>query len=396
MNRRMNILYLDATRGLYGASRMMLTLLENLDRSKVSPYVILANDVEDDDLRLSRALRRGRIPALEYKLAVLRRKKYLNPRGALFIAGALVDSTSLVVRLIKKYHISIVHSNTSTVLTGALAAWITRVPHVWHVHEIFRPSDGRIFPPILEALSTRIVVVSDEAAKSLIGYRPSIRNKVRVIKDGLDPTPFRNVQPAQVAYLRQEWGISPDEKVVGTVGRVGIGKGEEPFIEMARLVTQQLENVKFAIVGGTFDNRDYLLDDLRKRIDAAGLMGRVIVAGRRDDMPVVMNLFDLLVQLPERPESFGVAAAEGMAAGKPVVAATLGGISEVVCDFETGYHVRPGDIAGAAERVVELLTNDRLRQHMGKAASRRVDHEFSAARYTRQFEELYEEIGRSA
>ena len=285
----MNILYLDATRGLFGASRMLLTLLENVDRSKVSPYVVLANDINDGDLRLPAALRRARIPTLEYRLVVLRRSKYLNPRGALFIAGALVDSTLLVVRLIKKYRIDIVQTNTSTVLTGALAAQITRVPHIWHVHEIFRPSDAKVFPPLLEKLSTHVIIVSDEAAKSLVRYRPSIQSKLLVIKDGVDPAPFKSVQPEQVARLREEWGIAPHEKVVGTVGRVGMGKGEEGFVEMARLVTQQVDGVKFAIVGGTFDNRDYLLDDLRKRIDTAGLAGGVIVTGRRDDMPVVMN-----------------------------------------------------------------------------------------------------------
>ena len=384
----MNILYLDATRGLFGASRMLLTLLENVDRSKVSPYVILANDIDDGDLRLSGALRRARIPTLEYKLAVLRRGKYLNPRGALFIMSALLDSTLLVVRLIKKYRISVVQTNTSTVLTGALAAWIARVPHIWHVHEIFRPSDAKLFPPVLDALSSRIVTVSDQAAMSLVEYRPSIERKLKVIKNGIVPESFRSVDSAEVARLREEWAIAPGEKVVGTVGRVGIWKGEENFLRMAQTVREQMDGVKFAIVGGTFDNRDYLLDQLRERAEAMGLGRDVIVSGLRSDIPVIMNLLDLLVQLPDNPEPFGLVAAEAMAAGKPAIVATHGGIAEVVCDFETGYHVPPGDTAAAARRVVELLTNDRLRNHMGKAASRRVDREFSAARYTQQFEEL--------
>ncbi|MEO8286615.1 MAG: glycosyltransferase [Chloroflexota bacterium] len=390
----MNILYLDATRGLFGASRMMLTLVENLDRGKVSPYVILANDINDGDLRLTKALRSARIPTLEYRLAVLRRSKYLNPRGILFMGAALVDSTMLVARLIRKYRITIVQSNTSTVLTGALASKLTGVPHIWHVHEIFRPSDARLFPPLLDNFSTRVVTVSDEAARSLTGYRPSLADKLTVIKNGVDPTPFRNVSPESVERLRSEFGLGPENKVVGMVGRIGMGKGEENFLQMARLVSQQIEGVKFLVAGGTFDNRDYLLDALRARADSLGLAGNVIVTGRRTDMPEIMNLLDLLVQLPDRAESFGLAAAEAMAAGKPAVVWTMGGLSEVVCDFETGYHVSPGDIGGATERVVELLTNDRLRKHMGKAASRRVDREFSVSRYVTQFQELYDVIAR--
>jgi glycosyltransferase involved in cell wall biosynthesis len=390
----MRILYLDATRGLFGASRMLLLLLENVDRSVIFPYAMLANDVDDGDMRLVAALRNARVPTLQYRLAVLRRSKYLNPRGALFLSSTLLDSTMLAVRLIRKYHIDIVQSNTSTVLTGALAAKMAGVPHIWHVHEIFRPSDARFFPPLLDALSTCVVTISEEATNSLIRYGPSIKGKVRLIKNAIDPAPFRNVNPEQVDHLRKEWGIGPQDKVVATVGRVGMWKGEENFLRMAQVVRKEVDHVKFAIVGGTFDNRDYLLEGLRDKAEGLGLGNDVIIPGLRYDMPVVMNLIDLLVQLPDRPEPFGLAPTEAMAAGKPAVVAATGGLSEVVCDFETGYHVPPGDVPAAAQRVVELLTNDRLRKHMGRAATRRVDREFSLDRYVGQFQELYEEVGR--
>src|SRR5687767_4637461 len=137
----MNILYLDASRSLYGASRALLTLLENIDRTQITPYVVLANDVEDD-MRLCAELKRLHILYREYPLAVLRRQKYLNPRGAIIIGGSLMRSTLFLRRIIRKYEIDLVQTNTSTILSGAAAAAIARVPHIWHVHEIFRKMEG--------------------------------------------------------------------------------------------------------------------------------------------------------------------------------------------------------------------------------------------------------------
>jgi glycosyltransferase involved in cell wall biosynthesis len=388
----MNVLYLDATTGLYGASRVLLTLLRNLDRMAISPYAILANDVDDGDTRLVRELRAARVPVMLYPLAVLRRNKYLNPKGAAFLACATVRSTRMVVRLIRKYSIDVVHTNTATVLTGALAARAAGVPHVWHVHEIFRPSDAKVFPPLLDALATRVVTVSDAAARSLLAQRPSLAGKVTVVRNGVDPGPFRAVSQDEVERVRREWGASPGDRVVGMVGRIGMWKGENDFLRVAALVREHAPGTRFAIVGGTFDRRDYLLDALREKAAAMGLGDSVVVAGLRQDMPAVMNALDVLVHLPDRPEPFGLAPAEAMAAGKPVVAADQGALAEVVAHGETGYVVPPGDMEAAARYVAALLPDGDLRARMGRAGAERLDREFAVDRLAREFEHLYREV----
>ena len=388
----MKVLYVDAGRGLYGASRMLLTLLSELDRREVQAYAALSSDVDDGDLRLADALRGMRVPTLQYPLAVLRRSKYLNPRGAIMMVGALVRSTRLLVRLIRKYGIDLVQSNTSTVLSGALAARIAGVPHIWHVHEIFSASDARIFPVLLNAMADRVVVISEASARSLLEYRPRLANKIVIIKNGIEAAPFRNVSGAEVERLREELGIRPDDIVVGMVGRIGMWKGEGNFVEVARQVAALNNSARFVIAGGTFDRRDYLLDALRNRLREGGLEGRVIVTGLRTDMHALMNLFDVLVHLPDRPEPFGLVAVEAMSARKPVVAWDAGALSEIVVDGETGWVVRFGDIQAAGERVWSLLSDPQARAHMGEMGSRRVNREFTATRYAQQFLSIYREI----
>jgi glycosyltransferase involved in cell wall biosynthesis len=327
-----------------------------------------------------------------YPLAVLRRSKYLNPRGALFLARAAVRSTRMAVRIIRKYGIDVVHTNTATVLTGALAARAAGVPHVWHVHEIFRPSDARVFPPLLDALAARVVVVSNAAARSLVEQRPSLEGKVTVVRNGVEPGPFRNVTAGEVERVRREWGAAPGEKIVGMVGRIGMWKGENDFLRMAAIVREQAPGTRFAIVGGTFDRRDYLLDELRERAAAMGLRDAVVVTGLREDVPAVMGALDVLAHLPDRPEPFGLAPAEAMAAGKPAVVTDQGALSEVVQHGVTGYVVAPGDVEAAARYVSGLLADGGLRDRMGRAGAERLGREFGVERAAREFERVYREV----
>jgi glycosyltransferase involved in cell wall biosynthesis len=389
--RPLNILYIDATRSLYGASKMLLTLLERSESLGVRPFVVLANDVEDD-MRFCRELDRLGVRYWEHPVAVLRRQKYLNPRGVLHLSTSLVRSVRFLRRLIRKYRIDIVQTNTSTILSGAVAARLERVPHIWHVHELFRPLEGRVLTRLVHALSSVVVVPSQATAANLTKSYLPVRRKLSIIKNGIDPAPYRTVTPGQVEQLRAEWKIPPGTKVVGMIGRIGMWKGEELFVEVAARLAESGNDCWFVIVGGVFDDRKHLLDRLEELIERRGLRSRVVVAGLRADVPVAMNLFDVLVHMPTRAEPFGLVAVEAMAAARPVVAVALGGLVEIVDNGATGFLVRPGDLAEAAEKVGLLLRDGATAEMMGKAGSRRVDAEFLSSHFAEAFRRLYRRL----
>jgi glycosyltransferase involved in cell wall biosynthesis len=370
---------------------MLLTLLEQSDALGVRPYVVLANDVEDD-MRFSRELDRLHVRYWEYPITVLRRQKYLNVRGVLHLTISLVRSVRFLRRLIRKYHIDLVQTNTSTILSGAIAARLEKVPHIWHVHELFRPLEGRVLTRLVHALSSRVIVPSDAGAANLAQWYPPVRRKLKVIKNGIDAAPYRSVSREQVEQLRAEWKIPPGAKVVGMIGRIGMWKGEEQFVEMAARLAERDSEARFVIVGGVFDDRRHLLDRLEELIEAKGLRERVVVAGLRKDVPVAINLFDVLVHLPVRAEPFGLVAVEAMSAGKPVVAVPLGGLAEIVDNGKTGFLVSEGDPQEVAEKVGLLLRDETLAGRMGQAGSRRVDEKFLSSHYAAQFGRLYRQL----
>jgi glycosyltransferase involved in cell wall biosynthesis len=92
--------------------------------------------------------------------------------------------------------------------------------------------------------------------------------------------------------------------------------------------------------------------------------------------PVVRAL-DLLVH-PARRDPFPLALLEAMALGKPIVAAAVGGIPEMLEDGTSGLLVAsPDDVAGFARAITDLLTDDARRAHVGAAAHTRLRTRFS-------------------
>jgi glycosyltransferase involved in cell wall biosynthesis len=83
-----------------------------------------------------------------------------------------------------------------------------------------------------------------------------------------------------------------------------------------------------------------------------------------------------VVVAPSEREGFGLAAAEAMAFGRPVVAAAGGGLLELVSDGVTGLLVPPRDAEALRTAVERLLADPELRERLGKAARSRARERF--------------------
>src|SRR4030095_17066617 len=88
-----------------------------------------------------------------------------------------------------------------------------------------------------------------------------------------------------------------------------------------------------------------------------GMVCRTVFTGFRRDIPELIQLLDVVVHASVEPEPFGRVIAEGMAMGKPVVAAMNGGPLEIIRDGQTGFLVPSGDLEKLAHRIIGLLTD---------------------------------------
>ena len=129
---------------------------------------------------------------------------------------------------------------------------------------------------------------------------------------------------------------------------------------------------------------------LERMVVSNGLEHRVELAGRVDEKEKhrLLSQCSLFV-FPSTWESYGIAAAEAMSYGKPVIASEVGGLPEVV--GETGVLVPPRDEKALARAINELLADDEMRRELGKRAKKRAG-EFTWERSAAEMERIYLDV----
>jgi N-acetyl-alpha-D-glucosaminyl L-malate synthase BshA len=126
-------------------------------------------------------------------------------------------------------------------------------------------------------------------------------------------------------------------------------------------------------------------------VAAAGLGDRVVFAGNLSELPALLRACSVFL-LPSQTESFGLAAAEALACGVPVVASRVGGLPEVVRHGVTGFLEPLGDVGAMASRVGQLLDDGPLRRRMGEAARADVVERFRMGPVVDRYEALYRRV----
>ena len=96
-----------------------------------------------------------------------------------------------------------------------------------------------------------------------------------------------------------------------------------------------------------------------------------------------------VVVVPSMGEGFGMVALEAMERARPVVAAEIGGLGELVEDGVTGYLVPPGEAEQLADAIVRLASDPGRAAELGQAGRRRALEEFLQERCTDRTEALY-------
>jgi len=277
-----------------------------------------------------------------------------------------------LVGLIVSRSVDIVHAHRAHAHSvGLIAAALTGRPFVVSRRVAHRPKDNiGSWVKYRSRFVTRIVAISRAVKDVLVefGVDPS---RVEVVYSGTDPSKYRPGLDRD--RVRRELDVPDGAPLVAKIANFYPGwKGHDVFLAAARLVLDRAPDARFLLVGKSTDS-----EVMRAAVDAAGLAGRVIMAGYRSDIPDVLAAIDVLANSPRAREGLSVAILETLAAGRPVVATRVGGIPEIVRDGETGLLVPPEDPAALAEAVLTLIADRDLAARLGAAGARLVREGFT-------------------
>lgn len=216
---------------------------------------------------------------------------------------------------------------------------------------------------------------SPETLESLVRWVPGTKNRVSVIPNGVPIERFEEAQPLPRAGLLPEDG-SP---LLIFVARL------EPAKDHATLLRAlaQVPGARLALVGD-----GELRPELEQLASSLGIRERVHFLGRRPDVPGLLKLADVYVH-SSHWEGFGIAAVEAMAAGVPVIASDVPGLSQVV--DSAGLLFPPGDAGCLAKHIRSLLASEPLRRRLAQAGQERA-RSFSIERSVEAYLNLYKSV----
>src|ERR1044071_4554376 len=112
--------------------------------------------------------------------------------------------------------------------------------------------------------------------------------------------------------------------------------------------------------------------------------------GKRNHVEHLIPLAHVAL-MPSELEAFGLVALESMACGVVPVATRVGGVPELITDGVDGFLESVGDIPAQADRVVSMLSDEKLHSRMAKAGRQSAEERFSTERVISQYEEFYRE-----
>ena len=210
--------------------------------------------------------------------------------------------------------------------------------------------------------------------------RFGLRRTVK-ISNGVDCTIYSPNEKS--SEFMTKLGIPSEAKVIGMISSITPEKGHTVAIKAFEMLETDINIVLLIVGDGPSKER------LKQQIKAAGLSERIIFAGKQSRIPEILSIIDIYI-LPSFSEGLPMALLEAMAAGKAVVANSVGEVSNVIIDMVNGLLINSGNPAELAKKIEYLLTQPEIRSKMGSAARDRIKKKYSSLKMTRNYCRLYD------
>ncbi|GLB57970.1 N-acetyl-alpha-D-glucosaminyl L-malate synthase BshA [Cytobacillus sp. NCCP-133] len=282
-----------------------------------------------------------------------------------------------------------------------------------HVHYAIPHAVCAILAKQMSGMDIKVVTTLHGTDITVLGYDPSLTDAIRFgieKSDGVTAVsnaliaqtydlikpdkPIKTVynfidervyQKTDSAYLKKEYGIAPDEKVLIHVSNFRSVKRVPDVVNSFAKIAEEVP-AKLLLVG---DGPEITV--ICKLVNDLNLKNKVLFLGKQDNLEELYSISDLMLLLSEK-ESFGLVALEAMACGVPCIGTNVGGIPEVIADGETGYICRLGDIDEISQKAVRLLKDADLHLSFSAQAISLAKDVFKADRIVTQYEEFYYDL----
>jgi glycosyltransferase involved in cell wall biosynthesis len=357
--RRAAVLHLAKIAGISGAETHLLSLLPSLRERGWDVRLLQLHENEPGAFEFANELRARDVP-----VDMIRLRADVDPIAFARVAGYLTRARPLVL------HTHLVHADVYGQLAGALAGVPLRIS-TKHGFNEFRENPGfALADRAVSGLAHLHIAISRGLARYLAEVEGFTEESFSIVHYGIvpgsDPVP------------------APGEPRVLCIGRLIPIKGHIVLLRAFAEARRDVPELVLDLAGrGPLEPALKALVRELEIDDAVRFLGFVSPISEAIDRSAA-------VVVPSLGEGFGMAALEAMERARPVIAADIGGLGELVVHGETGLLVAPGEAEPLARALVELARSPERRRAMGDAGRRRALEQFAEHRNVERTELLYE------
>lgn len=339
----MKVLYISHDARLYGAPKSLLECVRGIKKKGIEPIVVMPSagglQMELDRSKIKNVI-------IPYYSCV-----YLGEYRAKDYAKYIWTNYKAVIRimgLIRKERIELVHTNSLAVSVGAVAAYLMKIPHVWHFREYLKEDFG--FKRLNEGTVRKLV----RNSKCCIAIAEGIERKYRK-EYGIKPVRLYD----GIECESYEYPVNLEENVKETpelliAGAISEGKGQWDAVRAVEILANRGIEVHLSIVG---NGAPAMLKALKRYVRRKKLTEYITIRPFTSKLQK-LRIQSTIVLVCSKMEALGRVTAEAMLSGKIVIGTDTGGTLELIGkNEERGYLYRYNHPEELAKKIEYVLQN---------------------------------------
>jgi glycosyltransferase involved in cell wall biosynthesis len=340
-----NILLAHSSNDLYGASKILLNIIEFFVSKGYKIHLFLPSIGPLDNNPLIK-----KCNLITTELGIFR-KKYFSFFGLFNRLYFITKSTILIRKYILKNNIDLVYVNTSTIISPTIAAKLINVPTVYHLHEI--PNSSKTYTKFLVMFFTLF-------SNKIISVSNSVKNYW--ISNGLKENKITTIYNGFKFNFKSRYKPSKKKITITNISRIIPYKGHLFLIELFNELLKFRKDLILNIIGDTLPEYEYYYNELKEKVKEYNLQQTVNFMGFKDDVKKHLNKSNFFIHCPISPDPLPTVIFEAIECNLPVICTNQGGAYEILNSGKNGLLIDSLSTTKSCELIIKYINDKHLQQ----------------------------------
>ena len=369
------ILLAHSSNDLYGASKILLNIIELLINEGYKVYLFLP---EKGPLHENNIIKKCNINIIEFGVF---RKRYFNFFGLINRSYHIIKSALVIRSFISKNKIDLVYTNTSTLISPTIASKLSGIPSIFHIHEIPVSSIfyTRFLVTFFNIFSSKVVSVSNAVSNYWID-NGVLKEKIIRIYNGFN------------FNFSTEKNLCKSKIVITNISRIIPYKGHIFLIELFNELSKFKNNLILNIVGDTLPEYESYYNELKVKVKQYNLTKKINFIGYQSDVKIYLEKSNFFIHCPIKPDPLPTVVFEGIESGTPVIFTNLGGAYEILDSGKNGLSIDHLSIKKSVENILKFIDNTFEQEKNVKNAKSFVEKNFQMSSFNDSLKTLISKI----